>query len=159
MFNAKKVNDEKGVLVIAQNRKARYDFEILNTYECGLVLVGTEVKSLRARHVNFADSYALLKDYEIYLIGLKIEPYKQGTHENHELDRTRKLMLHKKEIKKIFKETKEKGSTLIPLKIYFKRGKAKVLLGLAKGKNKSDKRRTIKDREGKRELARVLKRG
>jgi SsrA-binding protein len=144
---------------IAENRRAKFDYAILDTYECGLVLLGTEVKALRDRHVNFGDAYALLKDHEVFLLGLKIEPYKYGTHQNHETDRTRKLLLNRREIDKLERETGRKGLTLIPLKIYFKDGKAKVLIGLAEGKSKVDKRDTIKQREGDREVARVMRRG
>lgn len=149
----------EGILLIAENRRARFDYALGETYECGMVLKGSEVKSLRARHVNFSDSYGLLKDGELFLLGLKLEPYSHGTHVNHEATRTRKLLLNKKELKRIFRETKEKGATIVPLKIYFKNGKAKVLMGLAKGKSKGDKRQTIKDREANKELSRVLKRG
>jgi SsrA-binding protein len=155
----KQTPDPEGIVSIAENRRARFDYAILDTFECGIVLHGTEVKSLRDRHVNFGDAYALLKDGEVFLIGLKIEPYKYGTHVNHESDRTRKLLLHKKEISKLFKETQRKGSTLIPLKLYFKNGRAKVLLGLAEGKSNVDKRQDIKKREGDREVARVMRRG
>lgn len=146
-------------MIIAENRRAKFDYTILDTYECGLVLFGTEVKSLRDRHVSFGDAYALLKNHEIFLLGLRIEPYKYGTHQNHETDRTRKLLLRRREIDKLEKETTRKGLTLIPLKIYFKEGKAKVLIGIAEGKSKVDKRDAIKKREGNREVARVMRRG
>lgn len=144
---------------IAENRRARFDYAILDTFECGMVLVGTEVKSLRERHVNFSDAYALLKDHELFLIGLKIEPYKYGTHENHIVDRTRKLLLHRKELDKLERSITRKGLTLIPLKLYFKDGRAKVLIGLAEGKTKGDKRQSIKKREADREVARAMRRG
>jgi len=132
-MTTKKSTESEDIIVIAKNRRARFDYEIVETLECGIVLKGTEVKSLRDRHVNFGDSYALLRNAEVFLIGLKIEPFKHGTHENHEIERTRKLLLHKKEIKKLFRATKERKLTLIPLTLYFKQGRAKVLLGLAKG--------------------------
>ncbi|MES2504162.1 MAG: SsrA-binding protein SmpB [Myxococcota bacterium] len=144
---------------IAENKRARFDYSIIDTYECGMVLVGSEVKSLRARHVNFGDAYALLKNHEVFLLGLKIEPYTHGTHENHETDRTRKLLLNRKEIKKIERDTARKGLSLIPLKLYFKDGRAKVLIAIAEGKSKGDKRDTIKQREADREVARVMHRG
>lgn len=144
---------------IAENRRAKFDYAILDTYECGLVLLGTEVKSLRDKHVSFGDAYALLKNHELFLLGLKIEPYRYGTHQNHESDRTRKLLLHKREITKLERETMRKGLTLIPLKLYFKEGKAKVLIAVAEGKTKIDKRDTIKQREGNREVARAMHRG
>ena len=145
--------------LIAENRRAKFDYEISDTYECGIVLKGTEVKSLRAHHVNFADAYALLKNAEVFLIGLKIERYSHASHETHEPDRTRKLLLNRSEIKKIFKSTKEKGLTLIPLKLYFKGGKAKVLIGVGKGKSKVDKRQDLKRKDADREVARALRRG
>ncbi len=147
------------IVNIAENRRARYDYSISDTYECGIVLLGTEVKSLRARHLNFSDAYAFLKGSEIFLIGLKIEPYIYGTHVNHTADRTRKLLLHKKEIQKIQREIQKKGSTLIPLKLYFKNGRAKVLLAIAQGKSKGDKREDIKKRDADREVSRVMRRG
>lgn len=156
---ATKTSSAEGILLIAENRRARFDFTISDTYECGIVLTGTEVKSLRARHINFSDSYGLLKNNELFLIGLRLEPYSHGTHANHVSDRTRKLLLHRKELKKIFRETKERGLTVVPLKIYFKNGKAKVLVGIAKGKTKSDKRDTLKERDMKKDVARVMKRG
>ena len=136
----------EGIVPIADNRRARHDYEIIDTLEAGIVLVGTEVKSLRAKQVNFADAYALLKDGEVYILGLNISKFQFGTHSNHEPDRTRKLLLHDKEIRKLFKATKEKGLTLVPLKMYFKKGWAKVLLGIAKGKTKVDKRHDLKRR-------------
>lgn len=147
------------MLQIAENKRARFDYQILDTYECGLVLLGTEVKALRDRHISFGDSYALLKNGELFLLGIRIEPYKYGTHQNHETDRTRKLLLHRKELDKLAKESDRKGRTLIPLKLYFKDGRAKVLLGVAEGKTKGDKRESIKEREADREVARVMKRG
>lgn len=158
-MSQKTLSNENQILIIAENRRAKYDYVITDTYECGISLKGSEVKSLRARHVNFGDSYALLKERELYLIGLKIEPFSHATHETHEPDRTRKLLLHKKEIDRLFRETKERGATLIPLRLYFKKGIAKVLLGLAKGKSKSDKRQTIKKRDADREISRVMRRG
>ncbi len=147
------------MLQIAENKRARFDYQILDTYECGLVLLGTEVKALRDRHVSFGDSYALLKNGELFLLGMRIEPYKYGTHQNHETDRTRKLLLHRKELDKLAKESDRKGRALIPLKLYFKEGRAKVLIGVAEGKTKGDKRESIKEREANREVARVMRRG
>ena len=144
---------------IAENRRARFDYTILDTYECGLVLLGTEVKSLRDKHASFGDAYAVLKNHELFLLGLRIEPYKYGTHHNHETDRTRKLLLHKREINKLERDTLRQGLTLIPLKLYFKEGKAKVLIAVAEGKSKVDKRDSIKKRESDREVARVMRRG
>jgi SsrA-binding protein len=146
---------DSSIELIAENRKARHNFAVNETFECGIMLLGNEVKSLRARHVNFSDSYAMLKAGEIFLIGLKIEKYAFATYTTHEVDRTRKLLLHKKEIKKISRDLKEKGFTLVPLKIYFKNGKAKVMIGLAKGQTKYDKRHAIKKRETDIDLRRI----
>jgi SsrA-binding protein len=151
--------DNPDIVAIAENRRARHDYAVLDTYECGFVLLGTEVKSLRARHVNFGDAYALLKDGEVFLIGLKIEPYIFGTHENHEKDRTRKLLLNRREIAKLQKDITRKGLTLIPLKLYFKRGRAKVLIAIAQGKTNFDKRQDLKRKDADREVARVMRRG
>ena len=144
---------------IAENRRARYDFSIEDTLEGGLELLGTEVKSLRAGQVNFGDAYALIKNHEIFLIGLKIEPFSHGTHENHEPDRTRRVLLHRKQIHRLTKLTRERGATLVPLKLYFKRGWAKVLLGVAYGRTQEDKRERIKKRDADRDMARALRRG
>ncbi|MEM7588604.1 MAG: SsrA-binding protein SmpB [Myxococcota bacterium] len=147
------------VQVIASNRRARYNYTILSTLECGLVLQGTEVKSLRQRHVHFGDAYALLRAGELFLIGMNIDPFSHGTHSNHEPQRTRKLLLHKREIRKLTRHVQQDKNTLIPLQLHFKNGKAKVLLGLAQGKTHTDKRKTIQKREMDREVGRVLKRG
>jgi len=144
---------------IAENRRARHNYQIEDTFECGIVLQGSEVKSLREHHVSFADAYALLKNGEIFVIGLRIEKFKQATHEEIDPLRTRKLLLHKKEITRIERAMSSKQTALIPLKIYLKEGRIKLLLGLGTGKSKIDKRDTIKDRESKIELSRVLKRG
>ena len=151
--------DNSDIISIAENRRARYDYALLDTYECGIVLVGTEVKSLREKRVNFSDAYALVKGGEIFLIGLQIQLYAHGTHTNHEIERTRKLLLHKKEIEKIIRETQKKGHTLVPVKLYFKKGRAKVLIATAVGKTHEDKRDDIKKREADREVSRVLRRG
>ena len=147
----------EGIVPIADNRRARHDFEVIDTYEAGLVLVGTEVKSLRLRQVNFSDSYAILKEGEVYILGLNITQFKFGTHVNHEPDRTRKLLLHDKQIRKLFKATKEQGYTLVPLKLYFKKGWAKVLIGVAKGRTKVDKRHELKRKDAQREMARAMR--
>jgi SsrA-binding protein len=143
--------------VICTNRKAIHDYHIEDSYEAGLVLVGSEVKSLRAGRANLKDSYAGIKEGEVYLYNCHISPYAEANQFNHEPRRTRKLLLHKGEIKKLVGKTTERGYTLVPLKLYFKGGKAKVQLALARGKKLYDKRRAIKEREDKRELARALK--
>lgn len=147
------------IVQIAENRRARHDYAISDTIECGIVLLGSEVKSLRERRLNFSDAYALLKGGEVFVIGLTIEPYKFSTLFNHEPTRTRKLLLNRKEISKLEKEITRKGSTLVPLKIYFKDGKAKLLLGIGTGKTKVDKREDLKKRDAGREVARVMRRG
>lgn len=153
----KKTNETSKVL--AENRRARHDYAILEAIECGIALKGSEVKSIRARHFSFADAYALIKNDEMFLIGLRIEPYPQATHDVVDPERTRKLLLRRKEIDKIERALKNSSLTLIPLKLYLKGGLIKVLLGLGKGQSKIDKRENIKERETKKELARVLKRG
>jgi SsrA-binding protein len=155
----KKKPDPEGIDTIAENRRARHDYAIVETFEAGLELLGTEVKSLRGRHVSFTDAYAIVKDGEMWLLGLKIEPYHHGTHENHERDRTRKLLLHRAEIDKLQRLMSERGNTLVPLKLYFKHGWAKVLIGVGKGKTDVDKRQDLKRRDADREVARVLRRG
>ncbi len=129
------------------NRQARFNYFIIEEIECGISLVGTEVKSIRSGSANINDSYARVKNGEIYLINMFISKYKDGNIFNHEETRERKLLLHKSEIKKISKQVDLNGCTLIPLKVYFVRGKAKILLGICKGKKLYDKRETIKKRD------------
>lgn len=143
--------------VVTTNRKAYHDYHIQDTYEAGIMLQGTEVKSLRDGRANLKDSYAIIKDGEIFLLNCHISPYSHGNMQNHDPERTRKLLLHKKEINKLWSKTGQQGFTLIPLKIYFKDGKAKVVLGVAKGKRHYEKRASIKEREAKREIERHLK--
>lgn len=139
------------------NRKARYDYEIEDTYEAGIVLTGTEIKSIREGKVNIKDSYAIIRNSEIYLLNTYISTYKEGNIFNHEEDRTRKLLLHKKEILKLRDKLEVEGYTLVPLKIYFVKNKAKVLIGVAKGKKNYNKKETIKERDIKREMERNFK--
>lgn len=139
------------------NRKARYDYEIEDTYEAGIVLTGTEIKSIRDGKVNIKDSYAIIRNNEVYLLNTHISQYKEGNIFNHEEDRTRKLLLHKKEIYKLRDKLEIEGYTLVPLKIYFVKNKAKVLLGVAKGKKNYNKKETIKERDIKREMEKSLK--
>ena len=139
------------------NRKARYDYEIEETYEAGMVLTGTEIKSIRNGKANIKDSYAIIRQDEIYLLNTHISLYDEGNRFNHNEDRTRKLLLHKKEILKLKDKIDMEGYTLIPLKIYFVKSKAKVLLGLAKGKKNYDKRESIKKRDVEREMQRNFK--
>ena len=143
--------------VVTKNRKAFHDYSIQETYEAGLSLVGTEVKSLRQGKANLKDSYALIKGGEAFLLNCHISPYSHGNLQNHDLLRTRKLLLKKKEIGKLWEKTSQQGLTIIPLKIYFKNGKAKVEIRLAKGKRQYEKRDSIKEREAKREVERHMK--
>ncbi|MET3697495.1 SsrA-binding protein [Bacillus oleivorans] len=143
--------------VIAQNKKAYHDYFIEETYEAGLVLQGTEIKSIRAGRVNLKDSFARIQNGEVFLFNMHISPYEQGNRYNHDPLRTRKLLLHKKEISKLIGETKEKGYSLVPVKLYLKNGYAKILLGLAKGKKNYDKREDLKRKEAKRDIERAFK--
>ena len=142
---------------IARNKRARHDYHILETWEAGLVLSGTEVKSLRDGKANIADAYAIVKEGEVYLLNLHIAPYEQGNHFNHEPTRTRKLLLHRKEIRRMIGAVERQGLTLIPLELYFKRGIAKVALALGKGKKLHDKRDTARERDAEREMARAVR--
>jgi SsrA-binding protein len=140
---------------IARNRRARHDYHILETWEAGIVLAGTEVKSLREGKANIGDAYGIVRDGEVYLINLHISPYERGGYSNHEPDRSRKLLLHKKEIRRLIGAVERQGLTLVPLEIYFKRGLAKVTLALAKGKKLHDKRQAARERDAAREMARA----
>ena len=139
------------------NRKARYDYFVEEEIEAGIVLTGTEIKSIRMGKVNLKDSYAIIRNEEIFLLNTHISSYEKGNIFNHEEDGTRKLLLHKSQIKKLQNKITLEGYTLIPLKIYFVNGKAKVLVGLCKGKKNYDKRQTIKERDIKREIAKGYK--
>ncbi len=144
--------------LICTNRKARRDYQILETMEAGLVLVGTEVKSLRDGHAQLKDSFAGIEDGELYLYNAHINPYRMGNRFNHEPTRTRKLLMHEREIRRLIGKIQEKGLTLIPLRLYFNdSGKVKVELGLARGKKAFDKRRDIAERDAKREMERAVK--
>ncbi len=142
---------------IAHNRKARHNYEILEKYETGIVLAGTEVKSLRDGRANFKDSYAAVRNNEVWLYGMHISPYSHGNINNHNPERDRKLLLHRNEIRRLIGKTKETGLTLVPLQLYFKNGKVKVELALAKGKKQYDKRQAIAKREADRETKRVFR--
>ncbi len=142
---------------IATNRKAHYQYEILEKYEAGIALKGTEVKSLRNKNVSLGESYAQLKNDEIFLYNLDISPYEQGNRENHDPKRVRKLLLHRREISKLIGKIQQKGFTLIPISMYFKDGLAKVELGVCRGKQLLDKRESIKKRMVNREIQRALK--
>jgi SsrA-binding protein len=147
---------EKGRKVIASNRKARHDYSILDTYEAGIALMGTEVKSLRAGRASLVDAFAQEKNGELYLYGLHIPEYAMGTWTNHEPRRTRKLLLNRAEIARLIAKTRESGLTLVPLSMYFSDGWAKVELGLARGRKSYDKRDALAKRDADREIARVM---
>src|SRR4030095_1686958 len=141
---------------VASNRKARHDYTIVDTYECGIRLLGTEVKSLRAGRASLVDSFAQEKDGEIFLYGLHIPEYAMGTWTNHEPRRTRKLLLHQDEISRLIGKTRESGLTLVPLSLYFSDGWAKVELGLARGKRSYDKSQDLARRDANRKISRVV---
>lgn len=149
--------NQGGIKMEIFNRKARHDYFILKTYESGIELTGTEIKSIRQGGCNIKDSYAILRNKEIFLINMHISHYKEGNIFNHAETRARKLLLHKKEIQKIAEEIEQKGLTLIPLKLYFKKNILKVELGICQGKHNYDKRESIKERDMKRSIEKQLK--
>lgn len=150
--------DESDQTPVTTNRKARHEYAVLDTFEAGIVLTGTEVKSLRQGNANLADGYALLKNGEVWLFGMHISPYSHGSYSNVDPLRRRKLLLHKKEIRKIASRLREKGLTLVPLKLYFFHGLAKLQLGVCRGKREYDKRQDIAKREAERAIRRHLAR-
>ena len=143
--------------IIATNRRARFEYEILDTFEAGIALLGPEVKSLRQGKVNLSDSYAMIRRGEVFLLGTHISPYKQASRENPPPLRERKLLMHRAEIQRLVGKVAERGLTLVPLRLYFARGRAKVELGLAKGKRRYDKRESIRRREQDREMRRAIR--
>jgi SsrA-binding protein len=143
--------------LIADNRKARFDFELLERVEAGLVLTGTEVKSLRAGRATLGQAYADIRDGEAWLHGAEIAVYDQGNRANHDPTRSRKLLLHRREIDRLYGQVREKGLTLVPTRLYFKQGRVKVELALARGKDVRDKRRTLVERDAKRQIERAMK--
>ena len=143
--------------VIATNRKARYEYEIFDTFEAGVALLGPEVKSLRAGRANLSDAYATIRGREVFLVGLHISPYPQAGRANPDPRRERKLLLHRAEIARLQGRVVERGFTLIPLQLYFKNGRAKVELGLARGRRRHDKREAIRRRETDREMRRTMR--
>lgn len=147
----------EGTKIACENRKARHDYFIHDTFETGLVLQGTEVKSLRAGKANLKDSYGEIKNGEVWVQNMHVSPYEQGNIFNHDPLRPRKLLMHKAEIVKLFSKTREKGFTLVPLKIYFKKGRAKLELALASGKHNYDKRRDLTEKAVRRDVERELK--
>jgi SsrA-binding protein len=154
---ADKTDREKAQSNIAENRKAFHDFHLLETFEAGLVLLGTEVKAIREGRVNLRDSYARVEDGEVFLYNVNISPYSHRGYADHEPLRRRKLLLHRDEIRKLIGKTVEKGMTLVPTRLYFKNGRVKVAVSLAKGKKEYDKRETIKRREADRETRAAVK--
>lgn len=154
---AKSQAPEANIKIISQNKKAFHDYEITERFEAGMVLLGTEVKSLREGRANLKDSYARVKRNEVFIYGLHISPYTHATYDNHDPERVRKLLLHSSEIRKLLGKTQERGFSLIPLKIYFKDGRAKIEIALARGKKEYDKRESIKRKEENRELDRLRK--
>jgi SsrA-binding protein len=143
---------------VAVNRQARHRYNLLDKWEAGLVLTGTEVKSLRGGNVQLKDGYAAVRDGEVWLHNVHIPPYAPATRENHEPERSRKLLLHRREIERLIGKTKEKGLTLVPTRLYFKGPHAKVEIALARGKDVGDKRQALKEREMKREMERAIRR-
>ena len=148
---------KSNIKIVAENRKARHDYHIHETYEAGIALTGTEVKSLRAGKANLKDSYAHVENGEMMISQMHISPYEQGNIFNHDPMRKRKLLMHKKEIMKLFGKTREKGYSLVPLKLYFTRGKAKLQIALASGKKNYDKRQDIAARDAKRDMERAMR--
>jgi len=149
--------DDAPIKIVAENRKARHDYTIVDQYEAGIMLTGTEVQSMRMGKVNLKDAYAKVKNGEVWLHQVHISPYPFAYYNNHEPLRVRKLLLHKREILRLYAKVNEQGHTLVPLRIYFKKGKAKVVIALVKGKREFDKRHSIREREQKREVDRARK--
>ncbi|GHI89393.1 MULTISPECIES: SsrA-binding protein SmpB [Streptomyces] len=147
---------EKGRKLIAQNKKARHDYTIIDTYECGLVLTGTEVKSLRQGRASLVDGFVSVESGEAWLYNVHVPEYSQGTWTNHSARRKRKLLLHREEIDKLDSKTGETGNTIVPLSLYFKDGRAKVEIALAKGKKEYDKRQSLREKQDTRETNRVI---
>ncbi len=149
--------ESDGIKMLAANRRARYQYAIEDTLECGIELRGTEVKSMRAGKFSFSDSYARIINNELILVGFHISPYEFGNIHNHDPDRNRRLLVHKQEIKRFKRKIDERGYTLIPLKFYLKKGKVKLLIGIGKGKQAQDKRETIKKRDQMRDAEREFR--
>lgn len=147
----------EGIKLIAPNKKARHEYFLEESFEAGISLVGTEVKSLRAGNVNFRDSYATIRNQEIFIVGLYISPYDKANINDQDPERERKLLLHKAEIRKLIGKTEQKGYSIIPTRIYFKRNKVKIEIALAKGKKLYDKRSSIADRDAQREIDKKIK--
>lgn len=155
---AKSKDDDKNEKLIANNRKARHEYEVLDTLECGIVLVGSEVKSLRNGRMSIDEAYGRVDKGEVFLVGLDIQEYTFANQMNHDPRRRRKLLMHRREIKKFAGQAYEKNLTLVPLKMYFKRGRAKVLMGICRGKKLYDKRQSMKKRDTQRDIDRAMRR-
>ena len=152
-----RINSMENVKIIATNRKARHDFFLLESFEAGIVLQGSEIKSIRAGQISLKEAYIRVDGQEAWLINAHIAPYDPASRDNHDPLRDKKLLLHKKEIKKLWDEVRQKGTTIIPIKVYLTQGRAKVEIAVAKGKKKFDKRQTLKKRDAQREIDRALK--
>lgn len=148
---------DEGIKIVAQNRKAFHDYFVEDRFEAGLILVGSEIKSIRAGQVQLREAYVRAEAHEVFLLNAHIAVYDPAARQNHDPRRARKLLLHKKEIAKLVEHVRQKGYTIIPLKMYLAKGRAKLEIALAKGKKQYDKRQTIAERESRREIARVLK--
>lgn len=146
---------ETDVISVARNKRARFDYHLLETFEAGLALTGTEVKSLRQGKATIGDAFGIVRDGEVFLLNAHIPPYEQGGYVNHEPTRSRKLLLHRREIRRLIGAVERQGLTLVPIELYFKKGVAKVAMALAKGKKMHDKRETERQRDAEREMARV----
>ncbi len=156
-MRAKEVKETAGNRVVARNRPATHDYDIIESYEAGLVLRGTEVKSLREGKISLRESFARIEGEEAWLYGCHISPYSHGHRDNPDPLRKRKLLLHRSEINRLMGKTQERGLTLVPLRVYFKQGRAKIEVGLAKGKKLHDKRQTLREREARREMDRAVR--
>ena len=154
---AENTRQDDGIKLVVQNRRARRDYEVLDSFETGIALQGTEVKSLRQGKVNLKDSYAAVEKGEVFLYNVHISPYAAGNQFNHDPERPRKLLLHRVEIRRLIVKTEQQGLTLVPLKVYFKRGKAKIELAIVRGKRQFDKRHDIARRQAQRDVERALK--
>jgi SsrA-binding protein len=157
-MSSKQKKDEEGIKVICRNRRAYHEYDVGETLECGVVLTGTEVKSLRAGHASLEDSYARIEGGEVWMIGSEIPEYEMGNRMNHKPKRERKLLLHRREIGKFAGKASQRGHTLVPLRLYFKNGRAKVEIAVASGKKQHDKREALKKADAKREIDQAMKR-
>jgi SsrA-binding protein len=148
---------EPSIQSVARNRQARHEYEVLDTWEAGLVLTGTEVKSLREGKVNITDAYGIVRDGEVYVLNMNVSPYSKGGYVNHDPTRLRKLLLNKREIRRLIGGVEREGLTLVPLELYFKQGRAKLRIALAKGKKLHDKRQDARKRDAERDMARAFR--